>query len=183
MPAATAQAFINNYKTNTVNFFAYGYLLDISKTKTMSPTAVRVYNGITSDTLQKMVVVPLTSAFKVNTAQMCMMQSDDRLCPKLCDIVSESAGVMVSGAEASSTVNACMECLRYETANALVVFTPTLTALATAGFNYVRIYNGMDATSKRYVVYVPVDGQGREVITPNMFVGDYSSVLMNCKYP
>jgi len=41
----------------------------------------------------------------------------------------------------------------------------------------------MDAGNKRYVVYVPVDNTGREVMLANLFVGDYNSVLSNCKYP
>jgi len=122
LPSTTAQAYINNYKTNTLNFFAHGYLLEISKVKSMSPIALRVYNGIQNDTIQKMVIAPLNNQFKINTASPCMMQSDERICPKFCDIVGEEDAAQVWGAQVSNTVNACMECLRYESVNALVVF-------------------------------------------------------------
>lgn len=186
VPAGTAQAYINNYKNNTLNYFAYGYLLDITTVKAMSPVAVRVYNGLTSDSIQKMAIVPLNSNFGVMTNAPCKMASDDRLCPRACDIDGVSSLAQVSqatGTEVSNTVNTCMECRMYESANAIVVFTSTLQTLATAGFTYVRIYNGMDAGNKRYVVYVPVDNTGREVMLANLFVGDYNSVLSNCKYP
>jgi hypothetical protein len=182
MPAATAVGYINNYKDNMPNYFAHGYLLEISKVKSMSSTATRVYNAL-QGTNKMMIITPLTSSFNVNTGASSFAQTEGRLCPKLCDIVSDEVAVQVAGGEVNTCVNTCLEGNNYEPVNAMVVFTSTLTALGNAGYKFVRMYNGMDATGKRYVVYVPVDNDGRDVIAPGLFVGDASNTLTNCKYP
>ncbi len=182
IPSAMAQTYITNYKASVLNFFAHGYLLDIAKVKNMSSTAVRVYNGL-DKTNQKMVVTPLDAGYNVNTNAPSFMTTDQRLCPKVCDIVSMEEDRTVSGAQIGNMVNTCMECRKYETVNAVTIFTSTLNALAAAGFRYVRIYNGQDASARRYVIYVPVDAAGKEVMLENLYAGDNTSVLSNCKYP
>ncbi|MBL7717484.1 MAG: hypothetical protein JNL72_01505 [Flavipsychrobacter sp.] len=132
---------------------------------------------------QTVLMVPLNSTYKVNTGGTNYMQSDASLCPKVCDIAGTSEASQVPGGQVSSMVNSCIDCREYESANAVVVHTPTLTNLQNAGFTRVRIYNGMDGSGKRYVVYVPIDERGQEVATDNMFVGDNTCVLTNCKYP
>lgn len=182
MPAATAQGFINTYKSTIPNFFAHGYLLDINKAKTMSATGIRIYNGF-SGTEMMMVATPLDAAYKTNMGGACYMNSDQRLCPRICDIATPEEGAQILGAQVATLVNTCIECKKFEAVNAMIVFTPVLNNLAGAGFDMVRLYNGMDANSKRYVVYVPVDGEGSEIMTDNLYVGDYTNVLTNCKYP
>lgn len=183
MPYGTAMGYVTNFKANTPNAFAHGYLLEINKVKTMSPYGARVYNGLSSTNAQNMAITPLNAQYKVNTSGTCYMQSDERLCPRFCDIVGQEPAMAASPSTVSANVNTCMECNRYETVNALVVHTTTLNALSSAGYNFVRIYHGMDAGSKRYVVYVPLTAEGTEVTTGNLYVGDNTNTLTNCKYP
>ncbi len=184
VPAATAQSYITNYRTATLNFFAHGYLLNLESTAAMSPNGVRMYNGLEGEQM-KIVLAPLNSSFEVSNGP-CYMQSDERLCPKYCDIVqidAMGAPESVSPEQAGNCVNFCIECRKYETVNAVTIFNKTLNTLRAAGFKYVRIYNGIDAGSKRYVVYIPVDAQGKEVAVDQIFVGDWTSALTNAKYP
>lgn len=183
VPSATAQSYINNYKSATLNFFTHGYLLDVASTAAMSTSGVRLYNGLVGDQ-QKIVLTPLNSSFEVGNGP-CYMQSDRRLCPKYCDVQMEliDAPESVAPSEVTECVNFCIECRKYETVNAINIFTQTLSALGNAGFKYVRIYNGLDAGSKRYVVYIPVDAAGREVAVDQVYVGDWTSTLTNAKYP
>jgi hypothetical protein len=181
-PSATAMTYINTYKLQTQNFFAHGYVIDLASVSGLSTTGVRIYNALNNGK-QAMILAPLTSSFQIQTGGTCFMQSDERLCPRFCDIVEADEATQVGTAQASSCVDMCISSHRYESVNALNIFTSTLKTLQEVGFKFVRIYNGVDATGKRFVVYVPLDATGKEMILENLFVGDFTSVMENCKYP
>lgn len=181
--SATAMTYINTYKLQTQNYFAHGYVVDLGSVPALSSTGVRIYNALNNGK-QAMIIAPLNSSFQINTGGTCYMQSDERICPKYCDIVEmEGGATQVASAQVSSCVDMVITSRKYESVNALNVFTPTLNTLKDIGFRFVRIYNGMDVAGKRYVVYMPLDADGKEVMLPNLYVADNSSVLENCKYP
>jgi hypothetical protein len=182
MPKSVATSYINNYKSSVNNFFAHGYLIDIVKAKSISANGVRVYNGLTG-TDQSLVMVPLLPNYKVNASGTNIMQNSSSLCPHECDIASPGEAAQVNGSQVSTLVNACMECHKYEGVNAMVLHTTTLVSLLGLGYNYARVYNGMDAGGKRFVVYVPINAGGQEVWPETLYVGDFTNTLVNCRYP
>lgn len=182
-PSATAMTYINTYKLQTQNYFAHGYVVDLGSVQGISSTGVRIYNALNNGK-QAMIIAPLNTSYQVNAGGACYMQSDERICPKYCDIVEmEGGSTQVNAAQVSSCVDMVINSRQYESVNALTVFTPTLNTLKDVGFRFVRIYNGMDAAGKRYVIYMPLDADGKEVVLGNLFVADNTSVLENCKYP
>ncbi len=164
--ANTAQAYISNYKNNVQNKFAEFYTLDltpITNYVNAGASAVRMYNGITSDGSKVAVMVPVDVNYNNMTggSQMATMSSV-WLCPPSCDVTKSGAtATMMSTSNAQAAVNTYNNNGSYDSYNAFIIYPAALTALRNAGATYYHIYNAIiTGSGQRCMIYQGVAASG-----------------------
>ncbi|OJW82486.1 MAG: hypothetical protein BGO69_17730 [Bacteroidetes bacterium 46-16] len=164
--AATAQAYMNNYKNNVQNKFAEYYTLDltpITNYVNAGAAAVRMYNGLMADGSKVAVMVPVDVNYNniTNGSQMAAM-STVWICPPNCDVTKSGAtATMMSTSNAQAATNNYNNNGNYDSYNAFLIYPAVLNALRNVGTTYYHVCNGIiTGTGQRCIIYRGVNASG-----------------------
>lgn len=162
--AATAEAYMNNYKNNVQNKFAEYYTLNltpISNYVNAGAAAVRLYNGLMADGSKVAILVPVDVNYNNITGGAQMSYYGHGVCPPDCDITKTTSTASMSTSNAQSAINNYNSNGSYDSYNAFIIYPAALNALKYVGTTYYQVCNGIiTGTGQRCIIYKGVTASG-----------------------